>query len=596
VFPSFEGWNDGPSKNDLTQYLAQFHLDHYHGSSIQVDEGQQWSKLIGPFLLYANNISTHEQQWADAKLQHLAEKAAWPYAWVSHPLYQARSRSEVRGRLVVVDALKPHLTGADAWVGLAPPTNASDPSGGGGWQNQGRDYEYWIRADGDGRFNIKGVRPGTYTLYAWNVGVVQELALDGIDVGSGVTNVGNITLEVPRAGGSVIVWEIGIPNRDTSEFYHGADFWQPMLHLGFPAEFSNPLVYDTKSCDWHRSINYAQSRYFDENPDTGREWMWLFKFELGDVTGDATVTVAFAAMDAALYLYVNQDYAKDPNRPVVRQAAAFADDTLIREGGHGKFQWFNFTIPKDRLLLGSNVLAFSASSSDMSAKVSLMYDYISLEMAGSAKVQPGHCWDANPGWGLDVFLSPAADPTAPQQCRPNVVYFDRCLAASCPLEAAVTHAECAKFCAARGCAVFTINNRGATGAVPSSLASFICYSCIYVPRVYTDGGLDRMPAELCALPADRRVLSARECGGPARRRPSQRLRVVPRAPPSAGQRPPCRPLEKRRRCVHRLGLPDPVRAPERQQERLSPWERDVRKLVWPWIFAVSHPRQVVWQQ
>ena len=54
VFPGFEGQNDGPSKNDLTQYVVQFQLDHYHGSAVQLHEGQKWAKVIGPFLMYAN--------------------------------------------------------------------------------------------------------------------------------------------------------------------------------------------------------------------------------------------------------------------------------------------------------------------------------------------------------------------------------------------------------------------------------------------------------------------------------------------------------------------------------------------------------------
>ena len=82
-------------------------------------------------MLYANKLSGYAKQWEDAKLQHLAEKAAWPYQWVTHPLYQAGNRSQVRGRLLVADSLKPMLSGADAWVGLAPPTNASDPRSGG---------------------------------------------------------------------------------------------------------------------------------------------------------------------------------------------------------------------------------------------------------------------------------------------------------------------------------------------------------------------------------------------------------------------------------------------------------------------------------
>lgn len=461
VFGSFEGMNDGPSKNDLTQYLIHFQRDHYAGSAIQVDEGQEWSKVYGPFLLYANALPSHEEQWEDAKKQYLAERAAWPYSWVGHPLYQARNRTVVTGRLHIKDALKPRLTGADAWVGLAPPTNTSAPMGG-GWQNQGQDYEYWVRADGDGRFRIAGVRPATYTLYAWTAGVVRELAVDGVEVGSTAQDLGDVTLEVPRAANSVIVWEVGVPNRDTAEFYHGyettADWWTPMNFLRFPSEFSNPLRYNAHSCEWARAINYAQSRYFSDNPTNGSGWMWLFEFDLAEVSGDAQLTVAFASQDATLMVYVNQDYEKEPDRPAIEQRTGLADDVLVREGSHGKYQWYNFSISRARLRVGKNVFGFSAASSSMGAKVSLMYDYVSLEMPVSNKVRAGHCWDENPGWGADVFLSPSIDSSASQHCRPNVVYFDECVSSHfCP-QTNVTRVECAKYCVAQGrCAVYTSN-------------------------------------------------------------------------------------------------------------------------------------------
>lgn len=240
-----------------------------------------------------------------------------------------------------------------------------------------------------------------------------------------------------------------------------------MLHLTFPNEYTNPLVYEPKSCNWTRSVNYAQSRYFDQrNAQRGGDWAWEFQFDLSLVTGDAILTVAFAAMDADLWVFVNQP---DQEDPLVRQPSAFYDDTLIREGSHGKYQWFNFTIPASYLLHGRNVLVFRASSSNMGPEVSLMYDYISLEMpvgTGHGDYQPwlssGQCWGSNPTWGADTFLTPSLDPHSPQSCRVNVVYFDSCLtSASCPIRGAVNRSECATLCeVAAGCAVFTTNSRG----------------------------------------------------------------------------------------------------------------------------------------
>ena len=96
----------------------------------------------------------------------------------------------------------------------------------------------------------------------------------------------------------------------------------------------------------------------------------------------------------------------------------------------------------------------------MGAQISQCYDYISLEMPASENVLAGDCWDTNPGWGKECFLSPSVEPTAPQQCRPNVAYFDQCIPGMCP-RAHTTRAECAELCAAtKNCAVFTTNTRG----------------------------------------------------------------------------------------------------------------------------------------
>ena len=260
--------------------------------------------------------------------------------------------------------------------------------------------------------------------------------------------------------GAVIVWEVGIPNRDTLEFFHGStDWWQPMLHLQFPNEFPSPLVHHTDSCTWNRSVNYAQSRYFNESADHGSEWVWLMEFDLAEVTGDAHLTVAFAAMDATLEVFVNQE-GSTVRRPAVTQASVLPGDTLIREGRHDQYQYFHFTIPGENLLAGENVFAFGASSSNMGAEISLMYDYISLEMQTSDTLQPGHCWDTNPGWGANCFLTASVNTDIPQSCRPNVEYFDRCLADSGPRYGATTASECEKHCAMTpGCAVFATNAR-----------------------------------------------------------------------------------------------------------------------------------------
>lgn len=149
VLGSFEFLNDGPPKQDLTvaegYTLLHYGRNHYGGSSTTVAAGESWSKIYGPWLLYMNSCPTDADAcWADAKAKVLTEQAAWPYRWLTTtPLYpQAEARGTLTGTLVVNDVLKPSLTGAGAWVGVAQP----DP--GGNWQNESKRYQYWARADG----------------------------------------------------------------------------------------------------------------------------------------------------------------------------------------------------------------------------------------------------------------------------------------------------------------------------------------------------------------------------------------------------------------------------------------------------------------
>src|SRR5262249_45470218 len=148
VLGGFEFLNDGPPKQDLTvaegYTLLHYGRNHYDGSSTIIAAGESWSKIYGPWLLYINSCpSGADACWADAKAKAQTERAAWPYSWlITTPLYpQADGRGTVTGSLVVNDRLKPSLTGAGAWVGLAQP----DP--GGNWQYESKRYQYWVRAD-----------------------------------------------------------------------------------------------------------------------------------------------------------------------------------------------------------------------------------------------------------------------------------------------------------------------------------------------------------------------------------------------------------------------------------------------------------------
>ncbi len=370
VFGSQEFFNDGPTKQDLAPASGIIHVhfgrNHYNGSSISVAAGESWSKIFGPYLMYLNSDPRGaDALWADAQAQVAAEISAWPYFWLTgNELYPlAAERGAVTGRLVVLDALKPEVSGAGAWVGLAQPDE------GGHWQFESKHYQYWARADGDGNFTIPNVRPGTYTLYSFATGAVGEYSQSNLSVSAGATtDLGEVVWNTYHPG-SRIAWEIGIPDRDSREFRHGSDYFEPFLFQQFAGEFCGALEYTVGVSNWSTDWNYAQTASIEP----GLPWRWRINFNLDAVPqGDATLTVALAGSDHAhLYIYVN-----DESQAVANFFPGNGGgNALIREGSHAKYAVSYVSFPAQRLNAGPNRISLVQASSGH-----VMYDYLNLEL------------------------------------------------------------------------------------------------------------------------------------------------------------------------------------------------------------------------
>ena len=376
VLGSHEFFNDGPTKQDLTAASGinhlHFGLDHYNASTTYVAAGEAWQKIFGPFLLYCNHAPGGDACWADAQAQARAEQAAWPYAWLTgNPLYpQAEGRGRVTGHFIVQDALKPNVSAANAWIGVA------QPDAGGNWQFESKRYQYWVKADAQGNFTIPNVRPGTYTLSAFTTGAVGEFSKAGVTVAAGATAaLGDLVWNVPHKG-SRIAWEIGVPDRTAKEFRHGTDYFHGYVWANFPNEFPNPLDYYVGRSDWRRDWNYAQAHYAvaGKNPEA---WRWRIHFNLDRVpAGNATLTLAIAsAYEARIEIYVNGD-----RRPFTSVSPAVAGgDALLREGIHAKYCVEYVSLPAAKLKSGENVITLSVPETAGAAN-HVMYDYLNLEL------------------------------------------------------------------------------------------------------------------------------------------------------------------------------------------------------------------------
>ncbi len=380
VMGGYDYLNDGPVHQDLTlaesYNLIHFGRNHFGGSGTSMAAGESWKKIYGPHLLYCNSTTATtnagDTLWADAQAQVTAETGAWPYAWLSNTDYPlAAGRGTVTGKLIVSDPLKPAVSGANAWVGVAAPEETD-----GNWQYQSKTYQTWTRADAAGNFTIPAVRPGAYTLYAFTDGAVGEFSKTGIVVAANATNAqGNLAWNVTHPGWS-IAWEIGTPNRSAREFKHGGDYFEPFLWNTYCAELTNPLEYTVGTSNPATDWNYAHSGHVVSGVWT--PWKWRIRFNLAAVpaSGSATLTLAFAGSDSArIDAYVNDEanlFARfyPPNG---------GGNALIREGIHAKYGVSYVTIPVSQLNVGANTVTLIQGRTS-GATEHVMYDYANLEL------------------------------------------------------------------------------------------------------------------------------------------------------------------------------------------------------------------------
>jgi len=359
-------------------------IAHYNNTGLTVSSNADWAKIYGPWLLYFNSQSNGAACWADSQSQAVAEKFAWPYAWLTNSLYQSRSqRAIICGKLVISDPLRPQATAAGAWVGLAAPDSGleNDPNN---WQYQSDGYQFWTQCAADGSFTLPPVTtvspyggPASYKLYAYCAGTngsVGEFQTAPFTFTSGtVTNLGTLTWKVPHSG-SQVLWEIGYPDRTAAKYRHGDEYGRPALWLGFSNEFTSPLEYYVASNNWATALNYAHTvDYTASTP-----WKWHLNFNLPSVkSGTYWLNIAYATADSYQIVRVNNDgsYVAD----FIPQNGTPGTTTMIRQGIHSKYVVAHVPIPSSLLIAGANFITLDHEYHTDHGNDNFMYDYISLE-------------------------------------------------------------------------------------------------------------------------------------------------------------------------------------------------------------------------
>jgi len=133
VNPSVEYLSGGPTKFELTGHLDispeaapvllnYWRSSHYGGAMCPMTNGEVWTKVVGPFLIYCNAAETPDAMWRDALACADRETKAWPYAWVEGVDYPRKNeRATVTGQVALSDPQAPQLKMDHLLVGLTAP-------------------------------------------------------------------------------------------------------------------------------------------------------------------------------------------------------------------------------------------------------------------------------------------------------------------------------------------------------------------------------------------------------------------------------------------------------------------------------------------
>jgi rhamnogalacturonan endolyase len=413
---------------------------HYGGSICNIAATDAWTKVIGPFLIYCNSGATPDAMWKNALAQADKESAAWPFDWVNGVDYPHKNeRATVSGKIVLNDPQAPNLQTSNLLVGLTAPDYAPatiprgrgafgggfGPAGGGedetnylrnyngiggatngfarsgtnnfrararggggfggprivDWQNDAKNYEFWVRADADGNFSIPNVRAGKYSLHAIADGVLGDLTVSNIVVESGKNlSLANVNWHPVRFGRQL--WDIGIPNRDASEFFKGDDYFHWGWYLEYPKLFPNDVNFTVGKSDFRKDWFFEQVPH-NENPANttgggqGRATTWTINFNLPDAPhGKAILRLAICGVGA-------RSIAATVNDQSIGNVTGLVYNATINRDGIGGY-WKEHDLAFDASLMkpGENVLKLTIPAGGLMNGI--IYDYLRLELDENA--------------------------------------------------------------------------------------------------------------------------------------------------------------------------------------------------------------------
>jgi hypothetical protein len=249
------------------------------------------------------------------------------------------------------------------------------------WQTDAKNYEFWVHADADGKFSIPNVRPGTYSLHAICDGVLGDLTVTNITVAPGKSqSLGKVRWEPVRYGRQI--WDIGIPNRNGSEFFKGDDYFHWGWYLEYPKLFPNDVNYVIGKSDFRKDWFFEQVPHNENTNNTtgngqGRATTWSISFKLpAALHGKATLRLAICGIGARNIAATMND------KSIGNVTGLNYNATINRDGIGGYWGEHDLVFDASAMKGGNNILKLTIPAGGLTSGI--IYDYIRLEVDKNA--------------------------------------------------------------------------------------------------------------------------------------------------------------------------------------------------------------------
>jgi autotransporter-associated beta strand protein len=368
ILGSFEFINGGPTKQKGSVSGNYMYNDDAEGHGIGdindpgVADGQVFTKVIGPFFMYANTGTNHLQLWTNAQNVAAQMVSNWPYAWMNESEQDyPRHRGMVTGTLKA----KTGESTANAVVILGDYTD-------GDWMYQGiTNFLFWTTSDANGNFSIPKVRPGNYQLFSYVPGIWGELQVSNIVVlPDSTNNLGIINWNPPHL--SQRLWRIGTPDHSSAEFHLGnyrkqfGLWWRYLNDMG-TNDVNFVIGQSAESNDWYYaqcSVGITPQSYpnlTDHTQTNGIYWSphWNVLFNLTNLPPTPVLTtIAFAGGNGTyFYMYLNGvNVTPDTyhGQGTTSGVDIYRDVVTV-----GRYQPYQFTFATNLFKLGTNIFTIT---------------------------------------------------------------------------------------------------------------------------------------------------------------------------------------------------------------------------------------------